>query len=201
MSNLPITIGISGASGAPYSLRLLHVLTAVKQPVLVLVSNAAREVFRLEMNMELPKDNAAMQKFLCEYCECNSELISVYGEKQWISPVASGSGAPRRMVICPASSSTVAAIAHGMSDNLLERAADVVLKERGQLIVVHRETPLSIIHLQNLLALAKAGATVLPASPGFYQQPKTINDLIDFVVARILNQLNIPQQLLEPWGM
>lgn len=200
MSKEPIIVGISGASGTPYSLRLLEMLLAAKQPVFVLISSAAREVFRLEMGLNLPTHSEEIQAWLCDRYHCSTDLVSVYGERQWTSPVASGSGAPSRMVVCPASSSTVAAIAHGMSDNLLERAADVILKERGQLIIVHRETPLSVIHLENLLVLARAGAIILPASPGFYQRPKTIDELVDFVVARILNQLGIPQTLLPPWG-
>lgn len=201
MHDEPIIVGIAGASGIPYALQLIRSLSAAKQPLILLVTRAAREVFRLEMNMTLPDELDACKAWFVEHCHCDPERLQLFGEKEWTSVVASGSGCPNRMVICPASSSCVAAIAHGMSDNLLERAADVVLKEKGQLIVVHRETPLSVIHLENLLSLARAGATILPASPGFYQQPKSIEDLVNFIVARILKQLKILQDLVPAWGV
>ena len=117
-----------------------------------------------------------------------------------MAPVASGSNAPRAMVICPCSTGTLSAIACGASNNLIERAADVMLKEQKKLILVSREMPLSTIHLENMLKLARMGCVMMPASPGFYQRPEQISDLIDFVVARILDQLQIEQQLMPPWG-
>jgi len=124
----------------------------------------------------------------------------VFAKEEWTSPVASGSNAPRSMVICPCSTGTLSAIAHGGCDNLIERAADVMLKERRQLIFVPREAPYSSIHLQNMLTLSQMGAVILPASPGFYHQPKSVDDMIDFVVARILDQLGIEQALVPRWG-
>ena len=124
----------------------------------------------------------------------------MFGKQDWMSPVASGSGAPSAMVVCPCSTGTLSAIACGASNNLIERAADVALKERRQLILVPRESPYSTIHLENMLRLSQMGAVILPASPGFYHQPQSIDDLVDFVVARILNQLGIVQELLKRWG-
>ncbi|QSA19149.1 UbiX family flavin prenyltransferase, partial [Vibrio furnissii] len=112
--------------------------------------------------------------------------LVVCGKDDWFSPVASGSAAPKQMVVCPCSAGSVAAIAHGMSDNLIERAADVVMKERGQLLLVVRETPFSTLHLENMHKLSQMGVTIMPAAPGFYHQPQSIDDLIDFLVARIL---------------
>ncbi|MFB6261728.1 MAG: UbiX family flavin prenyltransferase, partial [Thiohalorhabdaceae bacterium] len=126
--------------------------------------------------------------------------LRVYGREQWTAPLASGSNAPRAMVVCPCTSGTVAALASGGSDNLIERAADVILKERRQLILVPRETPLSVIHLDNLQRLAHMGVTVLPANPGFYHRPQSVQDLVDFVVARILDHLAVPHQLVARWG-
>ena len=122
------------------------------------------------------------------------------GKEEWFSPVASGSAAPKQMVVCPCSTGTLSAVACGASDNLIERAADVVLKERGQLIMVPREMPLSSLHLENMLKLSQMGVVMMPAAPGFYHQPQSIADLIDFVVARILDHLGVDQQLMARWG-
>jgi len=124
----------------------------------------------------------------------------VLARDNWMSPVASGSSAPKQMIVCPCSTGTLSAIANGASDNLLERAADVVIKEKGQLILVPREMPYSAIHLENMLKLARLNVTIMPASPGFYQQPKTVEDLVDFVVARVLDHIGVPQSLLPRWG-
>ena len=126
--------------------------------------------------------------------------LLLFSREDWFAPVASGSSSPASMVICPASGGTLSSIAHGASNNLIERAADVALKERRQLIVVSREAPYSQIHLENMLKITQMGAVVIPASPGFYHEPKTINDLIDFIVARILDQLNVEQKVLPRWG-
>jgi len=127
-------------------------------------------------------------------------VLRVLGKDEWFSPPASGSAAPKQMVICPCSTGTLAAVATGMSNNLLERAADVVLKERGQLLLVPRETPFNAIHLQHMLSLTQLGAVILPAAPGFYHHPQTVQDLIDFVVARILDHLGIAHSLTHRWG-
>ncbi len=126
--------------------------------------------------------------------------MRVFERSDWFAPVASGSASPTSMVICPASGGCVSAIAHGASNNLIERAADVALKEHRQLILVPRETPVSVIHLENQLKLARLGATILPASPGYYQKPETVEDMVEFVVARILDQLGVEQGLLPRWG-
>lgn len=195
-----ITLAITGASGAPYALRLLENLLAQKQQVLLLVSSAARVVLATEEELKIPAAPAAMTDFFCKRYEVSPEQLQVYGKEEWFSPVASGSAAPARMVVCPCSTGTLASIAHGSSDNLIERAADVVIKERGQLILVPREMPLSTIHLENMLSLSKLGVTIMPAAPGFYHQPTSIDDLVDFVVARILDHLGLTQTLVPRWG-
>ena len=138
--------------------------------------------------------------YLCDYFAVAEDQLRLLSREDWFSPVASGSSSPTHMVICPASGGSLSAIAHGASNNLIERAADVALKERRKLIVVPRETPYSSIHLENMLKLSQMGAIILPASPGFYQKPASVNDMIDFIVARILDQLDIPQQLMSRWG-
>ena len=175
-------------------------LLSLEVKVHLLISGAARVVFATEHDLKLNGNPQSCQQQLVEIFGCEPNLLAVYGKDDWFSPCASGSAAPKQMVICPCSTGTAAAIAHGMSDNLIERAADVVLKERGQLIIVPRETPLSTIHLENLLALSKAGAVVMPAAPGFYHQPQSIEDLIDFMVARILDHLQLPQAIMPRWG-
>ncbi len=199
-SDKRITLAITGASGAPYALRLLENMLAQGCQVLLLISSAARVVFATEENLKLPANPSAAADVLCAKFGVNTDQLMVYGKEEWFSPVASGSAAPKRMVVCPCSTSTLSAIAHGASDNLIERAADVILKERGQLILVPREMPYSSIHLQNMLTLSQAGATIMPASPGFYHQPQSIGDLVDFVVARILDHLQLEQTLVPRWG-
>ncbi|WP_337879086.1 flavin prenyltransferase UbiX [Rheinheimera sp.] len=195
-----MTLAFTGASGAGYGWSLLQNLLAQGVKVHLLISSAARVVFATEQNIKLPGGPEACRDFILQQFAAPAELLAVYGKDDWFSPCASGSAAPKQMVICPCSTGTAAAIAHGLSDNLIERAADVVLKERGQLILVPRETPLSTIHLENLLSLSKAGAVVMPAAPGFYHQPKTLQDIEDFMVARILDHLGLAQQLIPRWG-
>lgn len=194
-----ITLAWTGASGAPYGLRLLEQLLAANYQVFLLVSSAARVVLATETELQLPGGKEA-GRFLAQRFAVAPERIQLCGREEWLSPVASGSAAPKQMVICPCSTGTLAAVALGLSDNLIERAADVVIKERGQLILVPRETPLSAIHLEHMLKLARLGVTILPAAPGFYHQPTSIEQLVDFIVARILNQLGIEQQLVARWG-
>lgn len=195
-----ITLAITGASGAPYAVRLLECLLAQQQQVHLLVSSAARVVFATELAWQLPAAPQAMAEALQAHFKVSAEQLKVYGKEEWFSPVASGSAAPARMIVCPCSTGTLSAIAMGASDNLIERAADVVIKERGQLIVVPREMPLSAIHLENMLKLAQLGVTIMPAAPGFYHEPKSIDDLVDFVVARILDHLQLEQNLQPRWG-
>ncbi|XLM19963.1 UbiX family flavin prenyltransferase, partial [Chromobacterium piscinae] len=127
-------------------------------------------------------------------------LLEVYGREEWFAPAASGSNPPDAMVVCPCSMGTLAAIRHGMSDNLIERAADVCIKEQRKLVLVPRETPLSAIHLENMLELARLGVVILPPSPGFYTHPKSVDDMVDFVVSRVLDQLGVEQTLTPRWG-
>ncbi|KMT63896.1 flavin prenyltransferase UbiX [Catenovulum maritimum] len=195
-----ITLALTGASGMPYALLLLKALVKADYKIHLLISSAAQVVLKTESHLSLPSRSDLAAEFLAKYTDAKPEQIICYGKDEWFSPVASGSSAPKTMVICPCSMGTVSAITHGASDNLIERAADVVIKEKGQLILLPREMPYSVIHLENLTKLAKLGVTVMPASPGFYHEPKTIDDLVGFVVARILDHLNIPQTLLEPWG-
>lgn len=195
-----ITLAITGASGVAYGLRLLELLLAADKEVFVLVSKAARVVIGTETDLRLPAGTRATEQALRDYVGHDKGKLVVCGLEQWTSPVASGSGAPSAMVVCPCSTATLSAIAHGASNNLIERAADVALKERRQLIVVPREAPLSAIHLENMLKLTQMGAMVMPAAPGFYHQPQSVNDLVDFIVARILDQLGIQQELIARWG-
>lgn len=195
-----ITLAMTGASGAQYGLRLLQCLLAADYRVYLLLSGAAEVVIRTETDLDLPEGIAAQQAFLAQLYSSDDEQLQLLAKDDWFAPVASGSSSPSAMVICPASGGTLSAIAQGASNNLIERAADVALKERRPLIVVPREAPYSQIHLENMLKLTQLGAVVIPASPGFYMQPQTINELIDFIVARILDQLGIEQDLLPRWG-
>lgn len=195
-----ITLAITGASGTPYALRLLETLVKAEYQVFLLISSAARVVLATEQDLKIPARPDDSGVWLCKHFNAAAEQIRVFGKDEWFSPVASGSAAPKQMVVCPCSTGTLSAIACGASDNLIERAADVVLKEKGQLILVPREMPLSSLHLQNMLKLSNIGVTIMPASPGFYHQPSSIEDLIDFVVARILDHLGIEQQLMQRWG-
>jgi 4-hydroxy-3-polyprenylbenzoate decarboxylase len=181
-------------------MRLLAALAAADYQVYLLISGAARVVFDTESGIKIPASPDGASAFFTEKLAAKVEQIQVFGKDNWFSPVASGSAAPKQMVICPCSTGTVSAIAVGASDNLIERAADVVIKERGQLIIVPRETPYSSILLENLLKLSQCGVTIMPASPGFYHDPQSIDDLVDFMVARILDHLGLEQQLAPKWG-
>jgi 4-hydroxy-3-polyprenylbenzoate decarboxylase len=199
--NKTICLALTGASGMPYGLRLLECLLATGCNVQLLYSQAAQIVARQEMDLELPTRPAeAKAALLTRYPAVDPEKLAVFGREEWFAPVASGSNPPDAMVVCPCSMGTLAAIAHGLADNLIERAADVVLKEGRKLILVPRETPLSAIHLENMLRLARAGAVILPPSPGFYHHPQTVADVVDFVVARVLDQLAVPHALMRRWG-
>ena len=198
--NKKITLAITGASGSAYALRLLECLLTADYQVYLLCSSAGRIVLDTELDIKLPASPDAASAFLTEKYKTKAEQIIVFGKEQWFSPVASGSAAPKQMVVCPCSTGTLAAISQGMSDNLIERAADVVIKERGQLILMVRETPLSTIHLTNMLSLSQQGVTIMPAAPGFYHQPESINDLVDFMVGRVLDHLGIDQKIMPRWG-
>lgn len=196
-----ICLALTGASGMPYGLRLLECLLAADCRVQLLYSQAAQIVARQEMDFELPSRPADAKKALLKrYPAVDPEKLAVFGRDEWFAPVASGSNPPDAMVICPCSMGTLAAIAQGLADNLIERAADVVIKEARKLILVPRETPLSAIHLENMLRLARAGVVILPPVPGFYQHPKTVDEIVDFVVARVLDQLAVEHDLMQRWG-
>jgi len=195
-----LTLAITGASGAQYALRLLRCLAEANCRIHLLVSSAARVVINTETEFNVPEVHVDQQHFFSHYASASEGQLTLYAKEDWFSPVASGSGSPPCMVICPASGGTLSAISHGASNNLIERAADVILKERKKLILVPREAPYSEVHLENMLRLTRMGAVVLPASPGFYQKPTSIDDLVDFVVARILDQLGLEHKLLRKWG-
>lgn len=196
----PVILAMTGASGAPYALRLLQCLLEKQRPVYLLVSKAAQMVLQMESDLDIPGRPGDMQAWLTNYYKVDSHLLTVFGREQWTAPIASGSHSARHMVICPCTTGTLAAVANGNSDNLIERAADVMLKEQRKLIMVVREMPLSVIHMENMLRLGRAGATIMPANPGFYNKPGDIQDLVDFVVARILDHLDVEHDLVKPWG-
>ncbi|WP_027330337.1 flavin prenyltransferase UbiX [Marinimicrobium agarilyticum] len=195
-----ITLAMTGASGAQYGLRLLQCLLAADCRVYLLLSRAAEVVIRTETNLELPETLEEQQLMLSQTFGAEDEQLLLFGREDWFSPVASGSSSASSMVICPASGGSLSAIAHGASNNLIERAADVALKERRQLLLVPREAPYSEIHLENMLKLTRMGAVVVPASPGFYMQPTRVEELVDFIVARLLDQLGLEQDLMPRWG-
>jgi len=195
-----ITLALSGASGMAYGLRLLECLLAANLRVYLLVSQAAHVVAKQELGVALPARPGDLEKQLTESLQAREGQLRVFGREDWNAPVASGSNPADAMVVCPCSMGTLAAIAHGLSDNLIERAADVMLKEQRKLILVPREAPFSTLHLENMLKLSRMNAVILPANPGFYHRPESVEDIIDFVVARILDQLGVPHTLMARWG-
>ncbi|MBU3694623.1 MAG: UbiX family flavin prenyltransferase [Rhodocyclaceae bacterium] len=194
-----VVVAWSGASGIGYGLRLVEVLLAAGLRVELVYSAVTQVVARQELDLALPAAPDAAAALLRERFGAGAAL-QVYGREAWFAPIASGSNAADAMVVCPCSMGTLAAIAQGLAKNLIERAADVMLKERRPLVLVPRETPLSAIHLENMLRLARAGACVLPANPGFYHRPQRVEDLIDFVVMRICDQIGVETGLLTRWG-
>lgn len=195
-----VTLAFTGASGMPYGMRLLEELLAAGKTVWLLYSQAAQVVAQQEMGLKLPSSAHDAQKMLCEQFDVAPERLQVFSQENWFAPMASGTNTADAMIICPASMGVIAAVAHGLSDNLTERAADVAIKERRPVIIVPRETPFSTIHLENMLKLAQAGCTILPPAAGFYTHPKTVEDMVNFVVARVLDQLHISHNLLPKWG-
>ena len=188
---LPVTLAMTGASGAPYGVRLLGALTQARVPVRLIISRTGWRLLHEELDIA---SEAALRERTGDW----SDVILYSDEDRGATP-ASGSAASRGMVVCPCSMGTLASIAQGTTRSLIERAADVVLKERRRLILVPRETPYSMIHLENMLRLTQAGALILPASPGFYHRPEAIADLVDFVVGRILSQLGIVHGVGPRW--
>lgn len=195
-----ITLALTGASGMPYAMRLLEYLLQHGNKVYLLYSQVAQIVAKQEMDLTLPSRSRDLETYLYKRYQAPQGSLRVFGREEWFAPVASGSNPADAMVVCPCTMGSLAAIAMGLSDNLIERAADVMLKENRKLILVPRETPFSAIHLENMLKLARLGCVILPANPGFYHHPQTVQDLIDFVVARILDHLDIPNDLMPRWG-
>ena len=195
-----IALAMTGASGAPYGLRLLESLIEAGETVDFMISGPGQVVVSMESDITLPGRPAEIQRLLSDRLGAREGQLRVFGREEWTAPLASGSGVPRAMVICPCTMGTLAAVACGMSNNLIDRAADVVLKEGRKLILVPRETPFSAIHLENMLRLARMGAVILPPNPGFYHEPRTLDDLVNFIVARILDQLGIAHELVRRWG-
>ena len=201
MKQRTIALGFTGASGMPYGMRLLECLLGVEDLQIHLVySQAAQIVAQQEMGIKLSSTPREVDAALSARFNIPPNKLHVHGREEWFAPMASGSNPPDAFVVCPCTMGTLGKIAAGISDDLLCRAADVVLKEGKKLILVPRETPFSVIHLENMLRLAKAGAVILPPNPGFYHHPQTLQDMVDFVVARILDHLDIPHKLIAPWG-
>ncbi len=200
MNKTRITLAWTGASGAPYGLRLLAILLKQGIEVYLLISSAAQVVLKAEQNLSISSQPEKAKAQLLKYLNLPEGNLTIFSKQDWFSPVASGSAAPKKMIICPCSTGSLASIAHGLSDNLIERAADVVIKERGQLILVVRETPFSTLHLENMHKLSQMGVTIMPAAPGFYHQPQSISDLVDFMIARILDHCDIEHDLVQRWG-
>jgi len=188
----PIVLAITGASGAPYAVRLLEVLANHHVPAWLLISTHGWRLLAEECGI---KDEAGLRK--ATGGEWSS--VRVFNDGDRGGEPASGSVQTLGMVVCPCSMGTMAAIAHGTSRSLIERAADVTLKERRKLVLVPRETPLSLVHLRNMTLVAEAGAVILPAAPGFYQRPKEIGQLVDFIVQRIIDHFGLAISLIKPW--
>jgi 4-hydroxy-3-polyprenylbenzoate decarboxylase len=195
-----ISVAITGASGAQYPLRLIEQLLAAGRTVQLMCSQAGQVVLNMETDLKVPGNTSEMQKFFCEHFGVTDQQLQVFGRQQWTAPVASGSNPPEAVVVCPCTTGTLATIANGICDDLIDRAADVALKEKRKLILLVRETPFSSIHLQNMLTLSQAGAVIMPANPGFYFKPTTIDEIVDFMVSRILDHLNVPHDLGARWG-
>lgn len=193
--NRPIVVAITGASGAPYAVRLLESLVAAERPVQLIVSSHGVRLLSTEMG--IASVDALRSKIGGDAWD---RWVTAFDDSDRGAAPASGSALNDGMVVCPCSMGTLSAIAAGSSRSLVERAADVALKERRRLILVPRETPLSTIHLENMLRVTQAGAIVMPAAPGFYHRPQSIDDLVNFLVARVLDHLDVPQRLAPRWG-
>jgi len=195
-----VAVALTGASGMPYGIRLVECLLTAGRTVWLLYSQVAQIVARQEMDLALPGRAEEVERLLGERFAAAPGQLRVFGREEWFAPPASGSNPPHAMVVCPCTMGTLASIAGGLSENLIERAADVVIKEGRKLVLVPRETPFSAIHLENMLKLARLGVCILPANPAFYTRPDTVQAMVDFVVARILDQLAVDHSLLPRWG-
>jgi 4-hydroxy-3-polyprenylbenzoate decarboxylase len=192
-------VGITGASGAPYAIRLLEVLLAAGREIHLAISPSGQAVIEAEVGRRIDLDAFRVETLLGT-APPTAGRLHYHHHKNLMAPIASGSFLTAAMVICPCSGSTLSAVAHSMGENLIHRAAEVHLKERRKLVVVPRETPLSLPQLKNMQAIHEAGAVVLPASPGFYHGAESVADLVDFVVARICDQLGVANSLMTRWG-
>jgi 4-hydroxy-3-polyprenylbenzoate decarboxylase len=195
----PLVVGITGASGAPYAVRLLEVLLESGREVHLAISPSGQAVIGEELGRQIDLDRFDLAALLGRPAPTTG-ILHYHHHKNLMAPIASGSFLTAAMVICPCSGSTLSAIAHSMGENLIHRAAEVHLKERRKLVVVPRETPLSLPQLKNMQAVHEAGGVVLPAAPGFYHGAATVADLVDFIVARICDQLGVPNALIRRWG-
>jgi flavin prenyltransferase len=195
-----ITVALTGASGSQYGLRLVQCLLDAGMRVYLLVSQAGQVVLKMEADLEVPSRPHEAEAFFLRHFNAQPGQLRVFGRQQWTAPVASGSNPPDAMVICPCTTGTLASIAAGVSTSLIDRAADVTMKESRKLILVIRETPFTAIHLENMLRLARAGAVIMPANPGFYFKPKRVDEVVDFMVARILDHLGVSNDLVPRWG-
>lgn len=198
-----LIVAVTGASGVAYALRLIQRLAEAGMEQHILLSDAARVVLKQEVDLTLPNHTPvaqALPELLAQHLRIGAEGMHCYALNDWFSPAASGSAGIKKMVVLPCSMGTLARIACGASDNLIERAADVMLKERRQLIIAPRETPLSGIHLENMLKLSQLGAHIIPLMPGFYHRPETVEDLIDFMVDRVLDHLDVTNPEAQRWG-
>ena len=195
-----ITLAYTGASGMPYGIRLLKMLLAEGVSVFLLYSQVAQIVAQQEMKLALPSRAKEAEEFFSCHFNAKEGQLRIFGREEWFAPIASGSNPADSMVICPCTMGTVAEIASGMSQKLIGRAADVMLKENRQLILVPREMPFSTTHLENMLKLARNGVVIMPANPGFYHHPENVQDMVDFVVARILDHLGVAHKLMPRWG-
>jgi 4-hydroxy-3-polyprenylbenzoate decarboxylase len=201
MASNDLVVAMTGASGAPYGVRLLEVLIQAGRTIHLVLSPAAVQVIQQELDRRIDLDHFQLTDLLGAAAEqVKSGQVIYHDYRNFMAGIASGSFLTAGMVICPCSSGTVAAIAHGLSQNLIHRAADVHLKEKRKLVLVPRETPLSVVQLRNLTICAEVGAVVLPAAPGFYTKPQCLNDAIDFIVGRICDQLGVEHRLFRRWG-
>jgi len=195
-----ITVAFTGASGMPYGIRLLEQLLQNGQRVNLVYSQAAQIVAKQELDFTLPnRPQEAVQMFTERMGKFSGEL-KVFGIQDWYAPMASGSNPDDAMVVCPCTMGMLGKIAGGISDDLISRAADVMIKEKRTLILAPREMPFSAIHLENMLKLSHAGAVIMPPNPGFYHNPQNVQDIVDFVVARILDHFGLEQKLMRKWG-
>jgi len=200
MSVQTVIIAMTGASGAAYTLRLLECCLQANIQIQFITSQPGQVVLGMETDLKLTGAPQKMRQQLADYFDSDPSLISVYAKDQWTAPVASGSSVADAMVVCPCTMGSLASIAAGTGENLIHRAADVVIKEQKKLILVPRETPFSSIHLENMLKLSNLGVVILPPNPGFYHGVTRVSDLVDFIVSRILDHLGIDNNISPRWG-